>query len=71
MLAAVGILFEENKRWPELSMNIFPRLIEAFKNNLIKMKYPIEVKYGPHLMFGFAMGAINYVYQENVRFTKK
>lgn len=66
MLAATGIFFEDSRRWPEISMNLFPRLVEAFKNNFIKLKYPIGFKYGPHILFAFAIGAINYIYQKNV-----
>ena len=65
--AALGILFEENKRWPEMSMVLFPRLFEAWLRNLAKLKYSVSFKYGPHLFLALAMGIISWIYQQQVR----
>lgn len=51
-------------------MYLFPKLIEAAKNNMLKLKYPIDFKYGTHVVFAFSMGAISSIYQQNVRFLK-
>ena len=64
--AALGILFEENKRWPEMSMVLFPRLLEAWIRNLEKLKYRVSFKFGPHAFLALAMGIISGVYQQDV-----
>jgi hypothetical protein len=66
-LAATGILMEQNNRWPEMSMYLLPKMIESFKNNALKMNYPIFLKYGTHLVMALSMGITSYVYQQDVK----
>ena len=60
-------MFEHPKRWGELSMNVFPRLMEAVRRDMIKNQNWPDFGFLEHFVLAFSFGVISSVYHQEVR----